>query len=148
MKSYEGLKLAQVERKVSELRDSLSSSKTSDGWVHLIRKTLGMSMQTLADKLGVDQSSLLRLEKRESQKTITLKKLEEVAQVLDCDLMYALVPKTTFKQKIDDQALEKAKRLLDKAGVHMEIENQKVQSSYEERLNLLKEQLIKNGDIW
>ena len=30
----------------------------------------------------------------------------------------------------------------------MEIEDQKVQSSYEERLSLLAEQLIKNGDIW
>lgn len=148
MKTYEGLRLDQVDRKASELKKSLTTSKTSDGWVKLIRKTLGMSMQTLADKLGIEQSSVLRLERREAQKKITLEKLEAVAEVLGCDLMYALVPKTTFKEKIEAQASLKAKRLLDKAGVHMEIENQKVESSYANRLRLLKEELIKNGDIW
>lgn len=148
MKIYSGLKLAQMDRKVNELRALLSSSKTPDGWVRLVRKTLGMSMQTLASKLNIDQSSLVRLEKREAEKKVTLEKLEEVAKALDCDLMYALVPKITFREKIDDQALTKAKRLIDKAGVHMEMENQKVKSSYEERLNLLKDELIKNGDIW
>ena len=113
------LRLVQIERKVGDLKNVLSSSRTPDGWVRLIRKTLGMSMQTLADKLKVDQSTLVRLEKREVQKKITLKKLEDVAESLDCDLMYALVPRATFKNKIETQARQKAKKLLDKADTHI-----------------------------
>ncbi|MBT4761388.1 MAG: helix-turn-helix domain-containing protein [Bdellovibrionaceae bacterium] len=148
MNIYQGLKLAQVDRKIRELKGFKEASQVSDGWVRLIRKILGMSLNTLSDKLGIDQSTLTRLENREANKKITLEKLEEVANTLDCDLVYALVPKTTFKEKIESQATFKAKKLLEKAGVHMELENQSVLMPYSERVNILKEKLIKNGDIW
>ena len=148
MKTYEGLKLAQVERKISAFKNLTDASRTSRGWVKLIRKALGMSLETLAGKLDIDTSTLARLEDREAKKKVTLEKLDEVAKALDCQLVYALVPNTTLQEHIDSQAETKAKKLLKKADLHMDLEAQKVQSSYEERLELLKQQLIKNGDIW
>ena len=148
MKIDDGLKLLQIERKVMAFKNLQEAAKTSKGWVKLIRRTLGMSLETLAHKLDVDISSLSRLEAREAQKKITLEKLEKVAQALGCELVYALVPQTTLQNIIESQAETKAKELLSRADIHMELEDQKVQISYEERLDFLKKQLIKSGDIW
>jgi predicted DNA-binding mobile mystery protein A len=64
------------------------------------------------------------LEAREAEKGITLKKLEEVAEVLDCKLVYALVPKHSFTAMIKEQEKQKAESLVNHTQKTMSLEQQ------------------------
>jgi transcriptional regulator with XRE-family HTH domain len=63
------------------------------GWIQIIRQTLRMSTSSLAKRLKVSNSVLIAKEMQEADKSISLQTLEEVAEALECRLVYALVPK-------------------------------------------------------
>src|SRR5215217_7999866 len=63
------------------------------GWVRAIRDALGMSAADLAERMGVTQSTVARLESSERDGRIQLDTLQRAADALDCDLVYALVPR-------------------------------------------------------
>jgi DNA-binding Xre family transcriptional regulator len=64
-----------------------------DGWIAEIRSLLLMTSSQLARRVGVSQSVISNLQKSEREKTITLKSLEKVANALECELVYVLIPK-------------------------------------------------------
>lgn len=59
----------------------------------LTREASFQTTRKIAKKMGISQQSYVNLEKREAEGTVTLKSLEHLARALDCDLIYALVPK-------------------------------------------------------
>ena len=59
----------------------------------MIRQALGMSARTLGNRIGVSQSQVSKLGNSELDKAITLRSLERVAEGLNCELVYFLVPK-------------------------------------------------------
>lgn len=65
-----------------------------EGWVAAIREALGMSVRDLGKRMGLASSSVSRLEQREREGAITLAALRTAAAGLDCELVYALVPRT------------------------------------------------------
>lgn len=70
------------------------------GWIHEIRKALMMTTTQLAERLGVHQTTISRLERSEAESRITLGKLEKAANALDCELRYIIVPKQ--KQEVNN----------------------------------------------
>jgi predicted DNA-binding mobile mystery protein A len=72
----------------------------SRGWTRAIRKALGMSTAQLAKRLGIRQPSVVDLERSEEKGSIELATLRRVAEALDCDLVYALVPKQPLEMTI------------------------------------------------
>ena len=56
------------------------------------RTALGMSTTQLAHRLGVAQSTVVRLEQSEERGTISLESLQRVAGALGCSLTYDLKP--------------------------------------------------------
>lgn len=63
------------------------------------RERLNMSTSELAQRLGVSQSSVVRLEQSEASGGISLSSLQRAAQALGCDLEYTLRPTSKLKKK-------------------------------------------------
>ena len=66
------------------------------GWIKAVRTALGMTLQQLGNKLSITKQSLQEIERRETDGTITLKTLRDVANGLDMELVYGFVPKVGF----------------------------------------------------
>lgn len=74
------------------------------GWIKAIREALGMTTVQLADRLRVKQPSVVALEQSEEKGSIELATLRRVAEALDCQLVYALVPKKPLETMVRERA--------------------------------------------
>ena len=99
----------------------------SQGWVSTIRRALGMSSAQLAERMRISRQSLEALEAREVAGAATLDALRRAADALDCDLVYALVPRHgSLESAVTAQARRVAERLVRRAGHTMTLEEQTV----------------------
>jgi predicted DNA-binding mobile mystery protein A len=94
-------RLTQVERAVSH---ATVPARPPSGWIRAIRSALGMTSRQLAARLGLSQSTLATLEKSEADDRITLRSLRKVADALDCDLQYVLVPRAPLTKRVEKRA--------------------------------------------
>jgi len=76
-----------------ELFKADPQSCTDVKWIPILRRALGLSHRTLAEKLDISPSGVLQLEHREEAGNVTLNTLREYASAIDCELVYAIVPK-------------------------------------------------------
>lgn len=115
-----------LDQRIGKLPDPVLFDRPPRGWVRAIRQSLGMTTAQLAKRMGVSQPRIPVLEKAEETKSITLDSLERAAHALDCELVYVLVPHSTFDEQVKSRALDVARRRL--AGVHhtMALENQSI----------------------
>ena len=75
--------------------------KSSRGWARAIREALGMTTTQLSSRLGVSQSRVVAMEVAEQTGSLTIKNLARAANVLDCELVYALVPRHPLQAMIE-----------------------------------------------
>lgn len=99
-------------------------SRPPRGWVRAIRDALGMTSRQLAARMALSQPTVTALEQGEAADTITLKTLRQAAEALDCQLVYALVPRTTLDQMVRERARMLADKHLARANHTMRLENQ------------------------
>jgi len=99
-----------------------------EGWLRVARKALKMSGAQLARRLGVTRSQVSKSEKNELAGGITVKTIQQMAEAMNCRLVYAIIPETTIKNIIETHALEKATKLVNLASKHMALENQTLTS--------------------
>jgi len=66
------------------------------GWLRAIRDALGMPARHVADELGVNTNAVFAMERSEQAGTIRLDTLRRAADALDCDVVYALVPRSSL----------------------------------------------------
>lgn len=83
-----------------------------------------MTTRQLAARVGVSQSTLASLEKSEANDRITLQSLRKVADALDCDLQYTLVPRSALKRRVEDRAEVVAHDRVVRIWHSMRLENQ------------------------
>jgi len=123
-----------MEKKILPWLKLRSESLPRAGWLKAIRGALGLSTTQLAKRMGVDQAHAYRLEQREVVGSVTLDSLKRAAEAMDCDLIYAIVPKKKFKN-LDDilsqRAMSLAKKLHDRVEHSMRLEAQ--ESSTDEK---------------
>lgn len=98
--------------------------KPKAGWVRALREALGMTTSQLAARMGIQQSGVTLLEQREIAKTLTLETLQRAAQALNCELVYALVPKESLEKIVDIQAKKSATEILKRTLHTMNLEQQ------------------------
>ena len=125
--------------------------RPKEGWIRTLRKALGMSSPQLARILGLGKAQVSQMERMEIDDRITLKQLRRVAEELDCELVYALVPRTSIQEMIRERADFKAKKIIEAANQHMILESQQLdESSLNEQLNLETNHLIQDmpRDLW
>ena len=125
--------------------------RPKEGWIRTLRKALGMSSPQLARILGLGKAQVSQMERMEIDDRITLKQLRRVAEELDCELVYALVPRTPIQEMIRERANFKAMKIIEAANKHMILESQQLdESSLNEQLNLETNRLIQDmpRDLW
>ncbi|MEJ0056687.1 MAG: mobile mystery protein A [Bacteroidota bacterium] len=123
MKKVNKLQLDQLDRKMGQFVNL--PEPPAKGWIYAIRKTLGMSYRQIAKRLKITPQSVQGFEKRELNKSITLKNLHEIAQSLNMRLVYGFVPRTGSIEKIiEDQAFAIARRIVMRTDTTMKLEDQ------------------------
>jgi predicted DNA-binding mobile mystery protein A len=119
------------------------------GWINAIREALGMPRADLGRHMGVGGSTVAKLEDSERGRTIRLDSLQRAADALDCDLVYALVPRKPLQTLVDDQRLRLFKDIVERTDLHMRLEGQGV-SDPDWRRHLLRqaEEVIPDTRLW
>ncbi|MDB5770927.1 MAG: helix-turn-helix family protein [Burkholderia sp.] len=115
------LRLSQVDR---ALKHVSVPPRPQIGWIQAIRTALGMTTRQLASRIGVTQSTLAELEKSEANDKITLQSLRRVADALDCEVQYVLVPRDSLKKRVENQAESMARSQVARVFHSMRLEDQ------------------------
>ena len=92
-----------------------------------------MSQRQLAERMGVSKTTVNSAERNETRGTIRLDSLTALANGLDCELVYALVPRRSLQATLSNRAEEMARRLVDSVSSSMELEEQGVGDEEKQR---------------
>ena len=79
------------------------------GWLRTVRQVEAVPLKKVAGRLGVLKREILRLEVAEESGQITLKRMREVAQAMDCEVVYAFLAKERTLEELAQQ-MEAAKK--------------------------------------
>lgn len=118
------LLLRQVDDTLKSWREAELHRTPKGGWVRTIRGALGMSAAALARRVGITPPGVRKLERAEADGTITLKSLNKLAEALNCDVRYALVPRKPLAEILYDRAKEVATSNVDPVAHTMALEAQ------------------------
>jgi predicted DNA-binding mobile mystery protein A len=122
--NFRELRSQQLDRTLAPLR-SAPPARPPKGWIRAIREALGVSSGELAGRMGTNRSLVVQQEKAEAEDRITLKSLRAYANALDCDLIYALVPRAdTLQELVGERARVAAKKNVLGVEHTMALENQ------------------------
>ena len=121
----------------------------SRGWIRALRDALGMTAEQLGERMGISQPSVQRLELSEAAGTIQLSSLRRAAAALECEVVYALVPRRGLQDSYDAAAKVVARRELGLIGHTMALEDQAVgDEEDEERLRRFIAEELDPRDLW
>ncbi len=108
-----------------------------------------MSTTELATRLGVAEQRITVLERAEVDETIGLGTLRQAADALDCDLVYALVPRTSLDDAVHRQARRQAEMHLAPLRHHSRLEDQSTDAvSTDALIDEVAESLIDRRGLW
>jgi predicted DNA-binding mobile mystery protein A len=113
-----------LDRRLASLRGADDLTRPPRGWIRAIRDAIGMTTTQLAERTGVSQSRIPRIEDAEARDSITLKTLRSVAEAMDCTLVYALVPNRPLDELLRERAQSIADKQLSRTNHTMKLENQ------------------------
>jgi predicted DNA-binding mobile mystery protein A len=124
---FKTLRLKQLDRALAPFRSAMDASRPVKGWVRAIREALGVSSVELAGRMGASRQLVVQQEKAEAEDRITLKSLRALANALDCDLVYALVPRAgSLEELMKDRARIEARKRVTRVEHSMALEGQAV----------------------
>ncbi len=141
----------QLDKRLAPLRGSNSFARPPRGWIRAIRDALGMTAKQLGTRMGVSQPRIAEMERFEVSKTLTLESLERAAHAMDCQLVYALVPRKPLDTLVEERATQIAKARLSSTGHSMGLEDQSVDADDQElHLKKMIQKLVeKSGsELW
>ncbi len=138
------LRLRQVDESIGPWSGLRGKGPPRGGWVKSIRQALGMSTAQLGRRMGVTRQAVTDLEKRETQRAVTLAALEKAAQALNADLVYAIVPRAGLAEMVREQARKTAEAQLSPVAHSMRLEDQEVSSEeYANQVADIQERLVR-----
>jgi predicted DNA-binding mobile mystery protein A len=144
-KAFDELRLYQLDERLDKIRAAGMQPSPSPGWIRTIRSTLGMTATSLAGRLNMTAEGVRKIEKAEAEERITLATLIKVADALDCDFRYALIPRTSLTQQLNDRARELAGRELAPVAHTMSLEDQAVKGKAQEAQLTIWSKMLLNG---
>ena len=112
-----------LERRLAPLRE-LNFARPQRGWLRALREALGMTTRQLAQRMGKVQSAVVDMEKSEARESISLASLRQVAEAMNCVLVYAIVPKKPIDDILRARAADIAAQQFARASHTMALENQ------------------------
>jgi predicted DNA-binding mobile mystery protein A len=116
----------QLDERLKKFKTPSEITPPAKGWVRAIRDALGMSGRQLANRIGVNQQRIARIEQDEKLGKVKLETLEKVAQALDCKFVYGFVPNKSLDNTVKNQAIVMAKRLMSRTNQTMRLEMQEL----------------------
>jgi predicted DNA-binding mobile mystery protein A len=96
------------------------------GWICAIRTVLGMTGEQLAKRLNVNKQRISRIEHDENLGKVKLDTLKKVADALDCEFVYAFIPKQSLEQTVRKQAQLLAIKRMYRSNQMMRLEKQEL----------------------
>lgn len=123
--SFSRLRLDQTEQALRPYAPLQGLSTPSGGWLKAVREALGRSLRVQAERLHITAPSLLKAEAAEANGRISLGHLRKLAAELDCELVYALVPKKPLADMVDAQAERLARQEVMGVAHSMSLEDQR-----------------------
>lgn len=137
-----------VDRTAQQLE---SIPKPSEGWLSVLRKSLGMSGAEVAARMGVSRGAVYQAERNEREGAITIKQMQKLAAAMGGRLVYAIVPEGSVEDVIRDQARRKAEAHIHRASAHMALEKQSLPGAQAiKRIDELADELLRDmpPDFW
>lgn len=137
-----------MQRAVAPLLD-VSVAAPNKGWIRATREALGMTRRQMASRMGVSERRVPQLEEAEIREAIKLDTLRRAAEALDCELVYAIVPKGSYDEAIERQALTHPNHGADRVAHTMRLENQEPGAEALSRLVAARTtDLLESGRLW
>jgi len=143
------LQLEQLESKIKVYVPITKVAVPPTGWIKAVRLGLGMTLQQLANRISISKQSVLEMEQREKDGSISLKLLRDSARALDMELVYGFVPKDgSLDALIERKARELAFKIVNRTSNTMKLEDQensesRIKKAIDERTALLKNEMPK-----
>ncbi|MBN8653603.1 MAG: mobile mystery protein A [Cytophagales bacterium] len=150
--SKKSLQIEQINTKMQAFSVLQKMPSPSSGWIKAIRNTLGISLLQLGKRLSITKQSVLEIEQREKNGSITIKSLREVAKALDMQLVYGFVPMDgTLEKLIERKAKEVATQIVLRTSNTMKLEDQantdkRIEKAIKEMTTKLKTEMPKT--LW
>jgi predicted DNA-binding mobile mystery protein A len=140
---FQEMRLHQLDRALAPFRGA--QPRPARGWVRAIREAMGISARELSEITGTSRQLPLQLEKAEADDTITLKSLRKLAAALDCELVYALVPRQgTMQGLLESRARAQATQRVLQVEHSMALEDQ-ASGNLEEAIEAETQRLLQRG---
>lgn len=143
------LLIEQLDKRLEKFSVLKEADMPPRGWINVVRTAMNMSLVQLAKRLKKTSVSVKEIEEREQNKTITLNKLMEVAEKLDLQFVYALLPKESSIEKIiEKRALQVAREIVMRTSHSMKLEEQenreeRLQRAIKDRADQIKQEMPK-----
>jgi predicted DNA-binding mobile mystery protein A len=136
-----------LDARLQHLNRSEQYTPPARGWVRAIREALGMSRAELGARMGIKPASVSDLETSEADRRIKLATLARAADAMDCDLVYALIPRTALKETVERAARAKITPHLVAVTRTMELEDQAASPGQEIVAEEI-QKVIDAGQVW
>lgn len=120
------LRIRQLDEAISVYAPLRNRPVPDGGWLKTIRTALGMSVRQLAARIGMSKTSVNNAEHTEGRGTVQLETLRRIADGLDCDLVYAIIPRHSLQHTMEQQAERIARDIVGRVSESMELEEQGV----------------------
>lgn len=124
MDRLDALRIQQLDEALASLKVLQDLSPPQEGWTRAIREALGMSLRQVAERAGVSKTTVQSAEANEMKGTVQLNSLARLAEAMDCELVYALVPRDSLRDTLERRAGLVAERMVERVSDSMEIEAQ------------------------
>lgn len=139
----------QIVVKIDKTMELKAPTPPKTGWIRTIREALGMSGTQLGERLNLTRNQISILERKEAAGTITLNQLQQIAEGLNANLMYAVVPRKSIEEILEDRAAEIAHSILEISHQNMFLEAQQLskEKQHESTKMLIKELINAGGKV-
>jgi predicted DNA-binding mobile mystery protein A len=128
---------------------TIDSAVPAAGWVRAIRDALGMSAADLAARMGVSSVAVSKLESSERRGSVRLDTLRRAAEAMDCELVYALVPRDSLEAAVHAQAERVVARELPAIANSMRLEGQGLDDDrMRETFEVAVEEVLGQRGLW
>ena len=132
---------------IAVLRPANTFAAPPKGLIKAVREALGMSQTDLARRMHVAQATVVAAERSEAGGKIQLDTLRRAADAMECDLVYALVPRQGLNKTLRDAAREKLSPHMRAVSQTMSLEDQ-ASSPEEDLLEDEIQRLIASRRVW
>ncbi len=150
MRRFDDLRIRQLDAALKEAKSAWNRPIPPEGWIRTLREALGMSLRQLADRAGASKTAVASIERNEAKGTVRLESLVKLADAMDCDLVYAIVPRSSLQETVSGQAARAAEHIVARVADSMALEAQGTSVAERDQLvHEIADRLRKNlSEIW